>query len=136
MQFLTSPAARFDGLKDYSFTPHFLEVDDGGVMMHYVDEGSPDTELGVVLMLHGNPTWSYLYRHMIPVCTAAGLRVIAPDLIGFGKSSKPVRWQDHTYTAHCAWLRRLVAVKGRHFVQEDSGPELARAIVDFARSPQ
>jgi len=108
MQFLTTPEARFHDLKDYPFASHFVQVDDDGLLIHYVDEGPAHPDRGVVLMLHGNPTWSYLYRRMVPICVAAGLRVIAPDLIGFGKSSKPVRWQDHTYTAHCTWLRRLL----------------------------
>jgi haloalkane dehalogenase len=74
--------------------------------MHYVDEGP--REGAVVLMLHGEPSWSYLYRHMIPECVAAGHRVIAPDLIGFGKSDKPVRVEDYTFARHVAWVRELI----------------------------
>ncbi len=106
MEFLTTPAARFEHLKDYPFAPHFVPVDDDGLLMHYVDEGPAAGP--VVLLLHGNPTWSYLYRSMIPLCVHAGLRAVAPDLIGFGKSSKPVHWQDHRYQAHCDWLRQLI----------------------------
>jgi len=74
--------------------------------MHYVDDGPADGD--PVLMLHGEPTWSYLYRHMIPVCSAAGHRVIAPDLIGFGKSDKPSRVSDYSYQSHMDWLGTLV----------------------------
>lgn len=91
---------------DYPFEPHFVEVDSAGLRMHYVDEGPRDA--APVLMLHGEPSWSYLYRHMIPPVVAAGHRVIAPDLIGFGKSSKPVEQSDYSYAQHCARLRALV----------------------------
>ena len=74
--------------------------------MHYVDEGPADAP--PVLMLHGEPTWSYLYRHMIPVCAAAGHRVIAPDLIGFGKSDKPTRIDDYSYQSHMDWMLSLL----------------------------
>ena len=106
MEFVNTPPARFDNLKDYPFEPHFAQVDECGLLMHYVDEGPASGP--AVLMLHGNPTWSYLYRVMIPICVDAGLRVIAPDLVGYGKSSKPVRWQDHTYQRHCNWVRRVL----------------------------
>lgn len=106
MEFLETPAARFDDLRDYPFAPHRVRVDERGLEMHYVDEGP--RAAAPILMLHGEPTWSYLYRHMIPPCVAAGQRVIAPDLIGFGKSSKPARIRDYSYKAHCAWLRALI----------------------------
>jgi haloalkane dehalogenase len=74
--------------------------------MHYVDEGDPSA--APVLMLHGEPTWSYLYRHMIPVCAAAGHRVIAPDLVGFGKSDKPSAKRDYSYQRHVDWMATFV----------------------------
>jgi haloalkane dehalogenase len=74
--------------------------------MHYVDEGP--REAAPVLLLHGEPSWSYLYRSMIPPCAAAGHRVLAPDLVGFGRSSKPTRVEDYTYERHCAWVRSFV----------------------------
>jgi haloalkane dehalogenase len=100
MNILRTPDERFAGLPDYPFAPHYLEPEPG-LRMHYVDEGPRDA--APVLMLHGEPTWSYLYRHMIPPVAAAGLRVLAPDLIGFGKSDKPDRPQDYSYAAHVAW---------------------------------
>jgi haloalkane dehalogenase len=101
MQTLRTPAERFVGLPDYPFPERHAEVGDG-LRMHYVDEGPRD---GVpVLMLHGEPTWSYLYRHMIPVFAEAGMRALAPDLIGFGKSDKPTRMEDYSYQAHMDWV--------------------------------
>lgn len=102
---LRTPDTAFEGLLDYPFEPRFLDV--GGMRMHYVDEG-PTTAPDTVLMLHGEPTWSYLYRAMIPPCAEAGHRVVAPDLIGFGKSDKPARKNDYTYAAHVAWTTSLV----------------------------
>ncbi len=106
MEFIETPTSRFGDLRDYPFAPHRVRVDERGLEMHYVDEGPRDA--APILMLHGEPTWSYLYRHMIPPCAAAGQRVIAPDLIGFGKSSKPTRIRDYSYLAHCQWLRALI----------------------------
>ncbi|MFO0551218.1 MAG: haloalkane dehalogenase [Polyangiaceae bacterium] len=114
MRVLRTPDARFASLPEYPFAPHYLEVEPG-LRMHYVDEpalsqgATPSlATLGPVLMLHGEPSWSYLYRKMIPVFTAAGLRAIAPDLIGFGKSDKPVSKRDYTYARHVAWMTKLV----------------------------
>jgi haloalkane dehalogenase len=81
-------------------------VDVDELRMHYVDEGPSDGE--VVLLLHGEPSWSYLYRYMIPPLAEAGLRVIAPDLIGFGKSDKPTKKSDYSYAGHVAWMRQFV----------------------------
>jgi haloalkane dehalogenase len=106
VEFLETPEQRFDGLTDFPFAPHYREVDPAGPRMHYVDEGPRDA--ATVLMLHGEPSWSYLYRSMIPPCIAAGLRVVAPDLVGFGRSSKPTRIEDYTYQRHCDWLRAFV----------------------------
>jgi haloalkane dehalogenase len=106
MDFLDTPEERFRDLPDYPFEPSFVEVGEDGLRMHYVDEGPRDGP--VVLMLHGEPSWSYLYRFMIPPVVEAGMRVIAPDLVGFGKSSKPVRRKDYTYARHVGWVRRFI----------------------------
>jgi len=105
MKFLTTPEVRFDNLPDYPFAPNYLEVGDG-LQMHYLDEGPEKGE--IVLCLHGEPSWSFLYRKMIPVYVAAGYRVIAPDLIGFGKSSKPTNTSDYTYLKHINWMKSLL----------------------------
>ena len=104
MKATRTPDSCFVGLEDYPFEPHYVDVD--GLRMHYVDEG--DSSAPPVLMLHGEPTWSYLYRHMIPVCVAGGSRVIAPDLVGFGKSEKPVDRHDYTYQRHVDWMSGFV----------------------------
>ncbi len=104
MKHVRTPDDRFANLKDYLFNPHYTEV--AGLRMHYVDEG--DQSADPVLMLHGEPSWSYLYRKMIPVCADAGHRVLAPDLIGFGKSDKPTRFKDYSYAAHLAWLQAFM----------------------------
>jgi haloalkane dehalogenase len=98
---LRTPQARFVDLPDYPFTSHYLYID--GLRIHYIDEG-PRTG-PVVLMLHGEPSWSYLYRKMIPIFTAAGYRAIAPDLIGFGKSDKLAEQRAYTYQRHVDWMR-------------------------------
>ena len=94
MEILRTPDERFENLPGFPFSPHYAEV--VGLRMHYVDEGEGDP----ILCLHGEPSWSYLYRKMIPIFTAAGHRVIAPDLVGFGRSDKPVKKEDHTYQLH------------------------------------
>lgn len=101
MRVLRTPDDRFRDLPDYPFEPHWTDLD-GGVRMHHVDEGPSDAD--PVLMLHGEPSWSYLYRHLIPVFTGAGFRAVAPDLVGFGKSDKPAERSDHSYQAHMDWL--------------------------------
>ena len=101
MKTLRTPAERFAGLPDYPFAEHHAEVG-AELRMHYVDEGPRDG--APVLMLHGEPTWSYLYRHMIPVFTGAGMRALAPDLIGFGKSDKPTSTADYSYQNHMDWV--------------------------------
>ena len=109
MDVLRTPDQRFEGLEDFAFQPHYAEVTDRGsrqLRMHYLDEGPRDA--APVLLLHGEPTWSYLYRRMIPILTAAGHRCIAPDLIGFGRSDKPTAATDYTYARHVAWTRSLV----------------------------
>lgn len=100
-----TPESRFVGLPGYPFEPHYLDVrapDSGAVRMHYLDEGPRDAT--PIVLLHGEPTWSYLYRTMIPPLVDAGYRVLAPDLIGFGKSDKPTRMADYTYLRHVTWV--------------------------------
>src|SRR5262249_5612146 len=104
LESLRTPDDRFVGLPGYPFRPHYLDVD--GLRVHYVDDGPPRAH--PVLCLHGEPSWSYLYRKMIPVLVAAGHRVVAPDLIGFGRSDKPVRREDYTYQRHVDWMRGVL----------------------------
>lgn len=113
MKSLRTPDDRFANLPGYGFEPNYVEIDnaDGGTFrIHYLDEGPRDAH--PVLMLHGEPSWSYLYRKMIPVFTAAGHRAIAPDLPGFGKSDKPANRSDYTYERHVAWMRSFLEVLG------------------------
>ena len=104
--FVRTPDECFTELPGYPWAPNHAEVD--GLRMHYVDAGDPDGE--VVLCLHGQPTSSYLYRKMIPVLADAGLRVIAPDHIGLGRSDKPVQLGDYTFLQHVAWIEEFLAV--------------------------
>ncbi|MBX7058309.1 MAG: haloalkane dehalogenase [Leptospirales bacterium] len=104
MEILRTPDERFSNLPGYSFEPHYLEL--GQLRMHYVDEGPRQGPLW--LLLHGEPSWSYLYRKMIAPLAAAGFRVVAPDLIGFGKSDKPTDPSVYTYQSHLDWLRDFV----------------------------
>ena len=99
MDVLRTPDERFADLPDFPFAPHYIDVD--SVRMHYLDEGPADGD--VVLLLHGEPSWSYLYRWMIPVLADAGLRAVAVDLVGFGRSDKPARREDYTYQSHVDW---------------------------------
>jgi len=104
MKILTTPAEAFQALPDYPFAPHFTtvdQVDSVNLNMHHVEQG----EGGVVLLLHGEPSWSYLYRKMIPIFAEAGYRAVAPDLIGFGRSDKPSQQEDYSYQRHVDWLR-------------------------------
>ena len=104
MDVLRTPDERFENLPGYSFEPHYVDVD--GLRMHYVDEGPSDA--APVLLLHGEPSWSYLYRKMIPVIVEAGNRAIAPDLIGFGRSDKPANREDYSYQAYVDWTASFV----------------------------
>ena len=106
---LRTPEARFAGLPGYAFASHWLDDLEGygGLRVHYLDEGPADASR-VFLCLHGQPTWSYLYRRMIPVFAGAGYRVVAPDLLGFGKSDKPVDEARYTFLFHREMLRALV----------------------------
>ena len=110
MKVLRTPDSAFADIDDFPFAPHYLEItdpDDGTKLrVHYVDEGPRDAP--IVLMMHGEPSWCYLYRHMIAPVVAAGYRVIAPDLIGFGKSDKPSKKTDYSYARHVGWMRQWV----------------------------
>ncbi|MHA1479909.1 MAG: haloalkane dehalogenase [Candidatus Thorarchaeota archaeon] len=101
---LRTPDSRFENLPDYDFTPNYLEI--GNLRIHYVDEGPEDAL--PILLLHGEPSWSYLYRKMIPLLVSAGYRVVAPDLLGFGKSDKPTRTKDYTYQKHVDIMHEFV----------------------------
>jgi haloalkane dehalogenase len=114
MEVLRTSDERFDALPGFDFAPHYLEVtgdmDEAGdphssvLRVHYLDEGPPDAA-ETVLLMHGEPSWCYLYRKMIPLLVESGFRVVAPDLIGFGRSDKPERRTDYTYQRHVEWMR-------------------------------
>ena len=106
MEALRTPDERFSSLPHFPFAPRYVDVpsgDGGDLRVHYLDEGRADGDL--VLCLHGEPSWSFLYRKMIPQFTAAGLRCVVPDLIGFGRSDKPTDRSDYTYARHVEWMR-------------------------------
>ncbi len=125
---LRTPDARFENLPGYDFEPNYIVVE--GYRVHYLDEGPANGE--VVLMLHGEPTWSYLYRKMIPILNAAGYRTIVPDLIGFGRSDKPVSMDTHSYAFHVATQTQLVKALGLTditFVGQDWGGLIGLRVV-------
>jgi haloalkane dehalogenase len=101
MRVLRTAEERFAGLPDFGYEPRYADV--GGLRLAYVEAGPPGGE--PVLLLHGEPSWSFLYRKVIPVLAAAGLRAIAADLIGFGRSDKPAQIADHSYARHVEWIR-------------------------------
>jgi haloalkane dehalogenase len=103
MRVLRTPDDRFADLPGFPYAPSYATTSDG-LRMAYVDEGSGPT----VLLLHGEPSWSYLYRTMVPVLVDAGFRCVAPDLIGFGRSDKPAELDDHSYARHVEWLRSVL----------------------------
>jgi haloalkane dehalogenase len=102
--YVRTPEERFDYLSDYNFKAHYADIN--GLRMHYVDEGPKNGE--IILMLHGQPVWSYLYRKMIKDLVAQGYRCIAPDMIGMGKSDKPIEQQYHTYDQHCTDMLQFI----------------------------
>jgi haloalkane dehalogenase len=109
MDLLRTPDEQFKDLPGYPFEPHYVDVPDGeggALRGHHVDEGPAGAD--PVLMLHGEPSWSYLYRKMVPVVVAAGLRAVCPDLPGFGRSDKPSKRTDYTYQRHVDWMRSTV----------------------------
>jgi len=105
MKILRTPDGRFADLPGYPFEPHYVELGDG-LRVHYLDEGPGDA--APVLLLHGEPSWSFLYRKMIPTLVAAGHRCVAPDLVGFGRSDKPGEQDDYTYARHVEWMSEVV----------------------------
>ncbi len=111
MKTLRTPDDRFAHLPGFDFTPHYADIatgegDGSTLRVHYLHEGPADGP--VVLLLHGEPSWSYLYRKMIPVLVDAGLQVVVPDLVGFGRSDKPAERSDYTYARHVEWMRELL----------------------------
>jgi len=125
MKSLRTPDERFSNLPGYPFTPHYLDVPDGeggGLRTHYVDEGPKDGE--PILLIHGEPSWSYLYRKMIPIFVQADYRAVAPDLVGFGRSDKPADHKDYTYQRHVSWMQNWLDqmdLKGITFFGQDWG---------------
>jgi haloalkane dehalogenase len=111
LKILRTPEERFVDLANFLFPSHYVEVDN--LRIHYVDEG--DSNRDPILLMHGEPTWCYLYRHMIPVFVQHGYRAIAPDLVGFGRSDKPADRRDYTYQRHVEWMTRwLLAIDLRN----------------------
>ena len=145
MDVLRTPDSRFENLEGYPFVANYIDVaasDSPPVRMHFLDEGPADGP--PIVLLHGEPTWSYLYRTMIPPLAEAGNRVLAPDLIGFGRSDKPSRVEDYTYLRHVewvtAWFERLRLKEVTLFVQDwgsliglriaaEQGERIARVVV-------
>jgi haloalkane dehalogenase len=108
MQTLRTPDDRFDDVPDFPYAPSYCEIPDGdggALRVAWVEDGPERAD--PVLMLHGEPSWSYLYRKMIPILVAAGRRVVCPDLVGFGRSDKPTRREDHSYARHVEWMRTV-----------------------------
>jgi haloalkane dehalogenase len=138
LKILRTPDARFAKLSGYPFAPHYVEIPDGdggSLRIHCVDEGPRGAT--TVLLLHGEPTWSYLYRKMIPGLVALGYRVLAPDLVGFGRSDKPSLPADYTYPRHVAWLRawvQAVDVRDAVFFGQDWGSLIGLAVVALEES--
>jgi haloalkane dehalogenase len=123
VQLVRTPEERFTDLPGFAFPPRYAELPDG-VRVHYVDEGPPDAE--TVLLLHGQPTWSFLYRTVIARLVAHGLRAVALDLVGFGRSDKPLVRSAHTVRAHVDWVTQFLDVTGLRaltlVVQDWGGP--------------
>lgn len=135
MQLLRTPDDRFANLPDWPFAPHYLDVPDAGIQlrMAYIDEGPRDG--APILLLHGEPSWSYLYRKIIPPLVASGHRVLAPDLIGFGRSDKPAARTDYSYERHVGWLSHWFTTLGLTgvtlFCQDWGGLLGLRVVADF-----
>jgi haloalkane dehalogenase len=132
---LRSEDHRFSHLKNFNFQPNYMDIIDselGTMRIHFLDEGKREN-LSVIL-LHGEPTWSYLYRKMIPILINSGLRVIAPDLIGFGKSDKPAERKNYSYKSHINWLRQFLIKLNVHgavlFAQDWGGLLGLRILVE------
>jgi len=109
MNIMRTPDSRFEGLPDFPFTAHYSTILGAGgtaLRLHYLDEGPHES--APVMLLHGEPSWSFLYRKMIPPLAAAGHRVLAPDLIGFGRSDKPAAQSDYTFERHVDWMSEWI----------------------------
>ena len=125
MKVLRTPDENFEGLADYPFEPHYTTINtDQGVdlRIHHVDEGLEDGP--IVLCMHGQPVWSYLYRKMIPLLVGEGMRVIAPDLPGYGKSDKPAAREDYSYQRQVDWMGAWLSAnyfRGMTFFGQDWG---------------
>ena len=126
------PETRFENLADYPFSSHYLHVEEG-LRLHYLDEGEKDRP--IILLLHGEPSWSYLYRKMVPILSKAHFRVVVPDLIGFGKSDKLVRTGDYSYQRHLEWITAFIEqldLKGITLFCQDWGGLLGlRAVTEM-----
>ncbi|HUB08300.1 MAG TPA: haloalkane dehalogenase [Myxococcales bacterium] len=132
MEILRTPDERFADLPGFPFAPRYVDVE--GVRVAYLDEGPRDA--APVLLLHGEPSWSYLYRKMIPPLVAAGHRTVAPDLVGFGRSDKPARRDDYTFARHVAWMKGLLQaldLRGITLVCQDWGGLIGLRL--FAENP-
>lgn len=126
---MRTPDSRFENLPGYAFGANYIEVE--GYRIHYVDEGPRDGQ--TVLLMHGQPSWSYLYRHMIPLLVNAGYRVIAPDNVGFGKSDKPLKPSDHSYQMHVDVMTGFVNaldLDGVTFFGQDWGGLIGLRIIE------
>lgn len=114
MHVLRTADAAFAAITDFPFEPRYATIRDAAsgtdLRVHYIDEGPQDGP--IILLMHGEPTWSYLWRHMIPLLTAAGCRVLAPDLVGFGRSDKPARKSDYSYAAQVGWMSQWLEGTG------------------------
>lgn len=144
MKILRTPEEQFADLPDFEFAPHYAEVatldpaDPEGATLRvsYLDEGPADAD--PVLLMHGEPSWSFLYRHMIPVLVDRGHRVVAPDLVGFGRSDKPAAQSDYTYERHVEWMRSLLVdqldLRDATFFGQDWGGLVGLRVV--ATAPQ
>jgi haloalkane dehalogenase len=111
MEILRTPEERFTDMPGFDFEPHYVEIpatstsgEGQTLRVHYIDEGQPNSD-DTVLLMHGEPSWCYLYRKMVPVLADSGFRVVAPDLVGFGRSDKPANRSDYTYERHVEWMR-------------------------------
>ena len=128
---IRTPDERFENLEDYPFKPNYMTID--GLRIHYLDEGPKDAE--PIILFHGEPAWSYLFRKMIPVFTDSGYRVIVPDMVGFGKSDKFISKFDYSYEHHIEVMKELVSEldlkNATHFAQDWGGLVGLRVVAEM-----
>lgn len=133
MEYLRTPAVCFEEIADYNYPENHHIVDkQTGMRMHYLDLSPTDKLKGTILMLHGEPSWSFLYRKLIDIAVKQGYRVVVPDLIGFGKSDKPKQKDSYTYANHLYWLRSLLdklALNDINLICQDWGGLLGLRLV-------